>query len=54
VGNSLFGRPRHRWRDNIKNDLKKVKCGGMDWINVAQDGDMWQALINVVMNFWVP
>jgi hypothetical protein len=46
VGNSVCERPRHIWRDDIKKDLKKGECGGMDWINVAQDGDMWQALIN--------
>ena len=37
----LFGRPSHRWGDNIKKDLKKLECGGMDWIDVAQDGDTW-------------
>jgi hypothetical protein len=34
-----FGRPRHRWEDNTKMDLKKVGCGGMDWIELAQDRD---------------
>jgi len=34
-----FGRPRHRWEDNIKMDLQEVRCGGMDWIEMAMDRD---------------
>jgi len=34
-----LGRPRHRWEDNIKMDLQGVGCGGMDWIELAQDSD---------------
>jgi hypothetical protein len=47
-GKRPLGRPRHRWDDNIKADLREVGCGGMDWM--AQDGDRWQALVNMVMN----
>jgi len=36
---SLLGRPRHRWEDNIKMDLQEVGCGGIDWIEMAQDRD---------------
>ena len=43
-GKRQLGRPRHRWKDNIKMDLQEVGCGGMDWIELAQDGDSWQAL----------
>ena len=44
------GRPRHRWEDNIKMDLHEVGCGGMDWIELAQDRNRWWALVNVVIN----
>ena len=40
--------------DNIKMDLQEVGCGGMDWIDLAQDRDWWWALVIVVMNLWVP
>ena len=43
------GRPRHRWEDYIKMDLQEVGCGGMDWIELAQDRDRWWALFNAVM-----
>ena len=53
-GKTPLGRPRHRWEDNIKMDLQEVGCGGMDWIELAQDRDRWWALVNPVMNFRVP
>jgi len=53
-GKSPLGRPRCRWEDNIKMDLQEVGCGGMDWIELAQDRDRWRALANVVMNLRVP
>ena len=51
---SPLGRPRHRWEDNIKMDLQEVGCGDMVWIDLAQDRDRWRALVNAVMNLWVP
>jgi hypothetical protein len=53
-GNKSLGRPRHRWEDNIKMHLQEVGCGGVDWIEVAQDRDRWRAVVNAVMNLGVP
>jgi len=41
-GKRPLGRPRRRWEDNIKMDLQEVGCGGMDWIDLAQDRDRWR------------
>ena len=53
-GKRPFWRPRHRWEDNIKMDPQEVGCGGIDWIELAQDRYSWQALVNAVMNLRVP
>jgi hypothetical protein len=53
-GKRPLRRPRCRWEDNIKMDLQEVECGGMDWIWLAQDRDRWRAIMNMVMNLWVP
>jgi hypothetical protein len=44
------GRQRHRWQDNIKIDLRERGWGGMGWTHLAQDRDLWRALVNTVMN----
>ena len=49
-----LGRPRRRWKDNIRMDLQEVGCGGVDWIELAEDRDRWRALVNAVMNLRVP
>jgi len=52
-GKRPLGRPRRRWEDNIKMGLQEVECGGVDWIELAQDRDRWRALVNAVMNLRV-
>ena len=47
-------RPRGRWEDNINMDLQEVGCGGVGWIELAQDRNRWLALVNAVMNLLVP
>ena len=49
-----LGRPRRRWEDNIKMDFQEVGCGSIDWIELAQYRERWQALVNAVMNLRVP
>jgi hypothetical protein len=53
-GKRPLGRPRHGWEDNIKMDFLEVGCGGVDWIDLTQDRDRWQAFVNAVMNPQVP
>jgi hypothetical protein len=52
--NRPLGRPRRRWEDNIKLNFREIGWGGMDWIDLTQDRDQWKALVNTVMNLWVP
>jgi len=53
-GKRQLGKPRRRWEDNIKTNIQVVGCGGMDWIELAQDTDSWRALVNAVMKLRVP
>jgi hypothetical protein len=53
-GKRPLGRSRCRWVNNIKMDFREIGWGGMDWIDLAQDGDQWRALVNTVMNLRVP
>jgi hypothetical protein len=53
-GRRPLGRPRRRWEDNIKMDLREIGFGNVDWIHWAQDRDKWRALVNTVMNLRVP
>jgi hypothetical protein len=48
------GRPRRRWVDNIKMDLRELGWDGLDWIDMAQDRDQWRVLVNTVLNLRVP
>jgi hypothetical protein len=53
-GKRRLGRPRRRWESYIKMDLQGVGCGGMNWIELAEDRDRWRSLVDVVMNVRVP
>ena len=53
-GKRPLGRPRRRWKDNIKMDFQEVGGGCGDWMELGQDRDRWRALVSTVMNFWVP
>jgi hypothetical protein len=52
-GMRLLARPRRTWVD-VKMDLREIRSGGMDWIELAQDRDQWMTLVNTVMNLRVP
>jgi hypothetical protein len=53
-GKRPLGRPRRRWVDNIKMDLRQIGRYGMDWIDLAGDRDQWRALVNAIMHLRVP
>jgi hypothetical protein len=53
-GKRPLGRPRRRWVDNIKMNLREIGWDGRDWIELAQDRDHWRGLVNTVMNLRVP
>jgi hypothetical protein len=53
-GKRPLGRPRHRWENNIRMDLREIGWGGMDWIDLAQDRDQWRALVSTALNLRVP
>jgi len=50
-GKRILGRPRRRWEDNNKLDLLELGCGVIDWIELVQDRDRWQALVNALIRF---
>ena len=54
TGNIPLGRPRRRWEDNIRMDLKEIGIKTRNLIDSAQDRDYWRALVNVALNLWVP
>jgi hypothetical protein len=53
-GKRPLGRPRRRWEDNIKMDLREIVIDRANWIRLAQDRVQWQAFVNMVMNLRVP
>jgi hypothetical protein len=52
-GKRPFGKPRCRWEDGIRMDLREIGLGGVDWIRLALDRDRWQAVVSAVMNLQV-
>jgi hypothetical protein len=52
-GKRPLGRPRRRWEDLIRMDLREIGWGSVDWIKLAQDRDRWRAVVNTMMNLWV-
>jgi predicted small integral membrane protein len=52
-GKRPLGRPRRRWVDNIRMDLGEVGWGNVDWIGLV-NRNRWRALVNSVLNLWVP
>jgi hypothetical protein len=53
IGKRPLGRPRCKWINNIKMDLREIGCDAMDWIELVLDRDQWRALVNTVMNLLV-
>jgi hypothetical protein len=53
-GKRPLGRPRHRWEDNIKMDLREIEINEANWIWLVQDRVCWWAFVTMVMNLWVP
>jgi hypothetical protein len=52
-GRRPLGRPKRRWGDGVRTDLREICLGGMDWIWLAQDRDCWRAVVSAVMKFRV-
>jgi hypothetical protein len=52
-GKRPLGRPRRRWEDGIKMDLREIGLGGVDWNRLPQDRDWWRAVVSAVMNLLV-
>ena len=49
-----LGRPRHRWEDNIRMNLKEIGINTRSWVDLTQDRDYWRALVNAALNLWAP
>jgi hypothetical protein len=52
-GKRPLGRPRRRWEDGLRMDLREIGLGGVDWIRLSQDRDRWRAVVSAVMNLRV-
>jgi hypothetical protein len=49
-GKRPLGRPRYRWKDGVRMDLREIALRGVDWIRLTQDRDRWRAVVSAVMN----
>ena len=54
IGKRPLGTPRRRWEDNMRMDLKEIGISAGNWVDSAQDGDYWRALMNEAFNHRVP
>jgi hypothetical protein len=54
VGKPEGNRPRRRWANSNKMDLRVIGWDGVDWIDMAQERNKWRALVNTALNLWVP
>jgi hypothetical protein len=52
-GKRPLGRPRRRWEDGVRMDLREIGLGGVDWILLAEDRDRWRPVVSAVMNLRV-
>jgi hypothetical protein len=52
-GKGPLGRLRHRWENEIRMDLRGIGWRSVQWVQLVQDRDRWQALVNTVMNLRV-
>jgi hypothetical protein len=52
-GKRPLGRPRRRWEDEVRMELREIGLGGVDWIRLVQDRDRWRAVVSAVMNLRV-
>ena len=54
TGKKPLGRPKHRWEDNIRKNVKEIGINTRNWVNSAQDMDYWRDLVNAALNLRVP
>jgi hypothetical protein len=52
-GKRPLGRPKRKWEDGIRMDLWEIAWGSVEWIKLAQDRDLWLAIVNTVTKFRV-
>ena len=54
TGKRPLGNPRRRWEEYIRMDLKQIGINTRNWVDLAQDGDYWRALVNAALNLRIP